>query len=162
MITTTWRCICAPPGNSSIALAAAQVYNAGAVVLVYVNKRQRHQVHKGLLQCHDRLPTHRWSDVCAGRGCLKGEHGGHQLLDWLCNKYSLTYLMQITRCWKRSATFESPLFQVRGYGLVIHLLSLGCLLHHDYLDLFQTELPPFRKGPYFIIYFLSRGWSTGW
>jgi hypothetical protein len=64
--------------------------------------------------------------------------------------------------WKTPCSTSKFTLSSEGYGLVIHLLTLRCLLHHDYLDLFQTELPPFRKGPYFIIYFLSRGWSTGW
>ena len=64
--------------------------------------------------------------------------------------------------WKMHCSNSKSTLSSQGYGLVIHLLTLPCLLYHDYLDLFQTELPPFRKGPYFIIYFLSRGWSTGW
>ena len=64
--------------------------------------------------------------------------------------------------WKTPCSTSKFTLSSEGYGLVIHLLTLRCLLHHDYLDLFQTELPPFRKGPYFILYFLSRGWSTGW
>ena len=64
--------------------------------------------------------------------------------------------------WKTPCSTSKFTLSREGYLLVIHLLTLRCLLHHDYLDLFQTELPPFRKGPYFILYFLSRGWSTGW
>jgi hypothetical protein len=38
MITATWRCVCAPPGNSNIALAAAHVSPPTVVVVVAADK----------------------------------------------------------------------------------------------------------------------------